>query len=587
MAEYVHQTLEEMIPELEEMSRVGLFTVKETKTIMKKREGHEYKLRQLTKTKESFLNYIQYETKLLELLKLRRKKIGQENLKKGIEKSIADRIHSLYRMLTTRFKECVEFWEMHIDFSKQMNEKAYVTRLYEQALKLHARNEDLWVKAARWENSPEGNGNSQQARTVLLKGQRTNPDSEIIFLQMFLFELQLGRQVAKRKLVLGLAEETEEKQEEEKVCEPEFKLAEIVYRNGLELFPDRPDVHLKMFHLSCAVDEASRLQHKIASDLQYTYPDTPQVWNALALRHLNNIKNSSKGEASEMLARCVKVYENTLENLPTEEMWTLALTGLLNLLTLREATHCGWLLPKILSLFERSLQLGTISAELGTDLVELLLELGMTDDLPEVTSRLTDLHPRSADLWMTRMSREVKHAGKDVEAVLAAALKTVPAEESWPLWEFALNFCAAQKPEALEGLMERACRSVCPQVCLPAREWSLHWTYRQGGLKGLRNVYKSLRVMRPVSVGFYQIYIKIEAAQLEPDVKRLRSAFEEACAHFGATDTDLWLNYIQMEREVGGTDSQGGVVYERAGRSLQPDLRELFIRKHTLMGVVA
>ncbi|KAK3772087.1 hypothetical protein RRG08_008324 [Elysia crispata] len=318
MAEYVHQTLEEMIPELEEMNRVGLFTVKETKTILKKREGHEYKLRQLTKTKESYLNYIQYETKLLELLKFRRKKTGQGNLKKGIEKAIADRIHQLYRMLTTRFKECVEFWEMHIDFSKQMNEKAYVTRLYEQALKLHARNEDLWLKAARWENSQEGNGNPHQARTVLLKGRRTNPDSEAIFLQMFLFELQLGRQVAKRKVILGLVEESQEKEKEEKVCESEFKLAEIVYRNGLDIFPDRPDIHLKMLNLCCCLSEAPGLQHKIVSDLQYMYPDTPQVWNALALRHLNNIKNSSKAQVSEALARCVKVYEETLENLQTD-----------------------------------------------------------------------------------------------------------------------------------------------------------------------------------------------------------------------------------------------------------------------------
>ncbi|KAK3772050.1 hypothetical protein RRG08_008288 [Elysia crispata] len=159
--------------------------------------------------------------------------------------------------------------------------------------------------------------------------------------------------------------------------------------------------------------------------------------------------------------------------------------------------------------------------------------------------------------------------------------------ESWPLWQFALNFCAAQKADALEGLMERACRSVCPQVCLPAKEWSLHWTYRQGGLKGLRNVYKNLRVMRPVSLGFYEIYIKIEAAQLEPDLKRLRSAFEEACGQFGSTETDLWLNYIQMEREVGGSDSQGGVVYQRAGQSLKPELRETFIRKHALVGVTA
>ncbi|CAL1529880.1 unnamed protein product [Lymnaea stagnalis] len=104
MAEYVNQTLEEMIPELEEMSKLGLFTVKETKVILRNRQNHEYKLRQLTKTKSSFLNYVEYETKLLELLKFRRKKLGQSSKKREIEKSIADRIHNLYRVSANGMK---------------------------------------------------------------------------------------------------------------------------------------------------------------------------------------------------------------------------------------------------------------------------------------------------------------------------------------------------------------------------------------------------------------------------------------------------------------------------------------------------
>ena len=61
--------------------------------------------------------------------------------------------------------------------------------------------------------------------------------------------------------------------------------------------------------------------------------------------------------------------------------------------------------------------------------VELLTDLGMSDDLLEVTSRLTDLHPSSARLWLTRMRQEAKHDGKNiVEGVLNKALKLVPAE---------------------------------------------------------------------------------------------------------------------------------------------------------------
>ncbi|GFN96922.1 U3 small nucleolar RNA-associated protein 6-like protein [Plakobranchus ocellatus] len=160
-------------------------------------------------------------------------------------------------------------------------------------------------------------------------------------------------------------------------------------------------------------------------------------------------------------------------------------------------------------------------------------------------------------------------------------------QESWPLWEFALNMYAAQRADMLETLMERACRNVSARVCLPAKEWSLHWTFRQGGLKSVRNVYKSLGKMRPASLGFYQIYIRIETAQVEPDLKRLRSAFEEALLEFGTSEPDVWLNYIQMEREIARSDSMGGVVYQRACQSLKPELRETFIRKHALLDVAA
>ncbi|GFR61746.1 U3 small nucleolar RNA-associated protein 6-like protein [Elysia marginata] len=112
------------------------------------------------------------------------------------------------------------------------------------------------------------------------------------------------------------------------------------------------------------------------------------------------------------------------------------------------------LLPKILSLSERALRQGTVSEEISARLLELLTDLGMTDDLPEVTSRLTDLHPNSAHLWLTRMKQEAKQSGKGVVKVLSEALRKVPAEESWSLWEFALNFSAANESEVLEDLME-------------------------------------------------------------------------------------------------------------------------------------
>lgn len=73
MAEFVEQNLEEMIPELEQMQRVGLFTPAETSVILRKRKAFEYKLKRQTKSKEDFLEYIQYEINVLALVRKRRR----------------------------------------------------------------------------------------------------------------------------------------------------------------------------------------------------------------------------------------------------------------------------------------------------------------------------------------------------------------------------------------------------------------------------------------------------------------------------------------------------------------------------------
>uniref|UniRef100_A0A2C9LRJ1 Uncharacterized protein n=1 Tax=Biomphalaria glabrata TaxID=6526 RepID=A0A2C9LRJ1_BIOGL len=100
----------------------------------------------------------------------------------------------------------LHLWEQHIEFTKLMNEKSYVSRLYTKVLKIHSHNEDLWVRSARWESSKEGNMNPDLAREILLKAQRVNPESQLIFLEMFRMELDLAKIAVKRKQILGLVD---------------------------------------------------------------------------------------------------------------------------------------------------------------------------------------------------------------------------------------------------------------------------------------------------------------------------------------------------------------------------------------------
>lgn len=72
MAEYAQKAIEEMLPEVDTMRKIGLFSTEETRSIMKKRKRFEYKTQRRTKEKEVYLQYIQYEIGVQQLVKIRR-----------------------------------------------------------------------------------------------------------------------------------------------------------------------------------------------------------------------------------------------------------------------------------------------------------------------------------------------------------------------------------------------------------------------------------------------------------------------------------------------------------------------------------
>ncbi|XP_071151041.1 U3 small nucleolar RNA-associated protein 6 homolog, partial [Mytilus edulis] len=137
MAEYVQQSIEEMLPELEQMERVGICTGIETRKILKKRTNYEYKLRRRTKCKEDFMQYIKYEVDVLKLIHTRRQKVRYHHKRTEIEYAITCRIHNLFRLVTNRFPDDVKLWLSHIEFSQSRKEKANVSKFFTKMLQVH------------------------------------------------------------------------------------------------------------------------------------------------------------------------------------------------------------------------------------------------------------------------------------------------------------------------------------------------------------------------------------------------------------------------------------------------------------------
>ena len=183
MAEYVEQRMEEMLGEVEQMERVNLLEPKEVKELIKKRKHFEYKIQKKSKEKGDFLSYIQYETNLLSLLAMRRESTGYEHKKSEIEGAIRVRINKLFKILEHRFQSDVSIWLSHIQFLKNSDWEASVSRIYlrmlqvdqcrvyfgdliqKQPCQVHSNKPGLWVAAAQWEF--ETLGNEDNGRQVI------------------------------------------------------------------------------------------------------------------------------------------------------------------------------------------------------------------------------------------------------------------------------------------------------------------------------------------------------------------------------------------------------------------------------------
>lgn len=79
MADKIQLTLEKMVPELEELCKLGIFQKKELKKIIKKRRFYEYQFERKDVSIQDFLKAIKYE-KVLDRRRIFIKK--QNNIKK-------------------------------------------------------------------------------------------------------------------------------------------------------------------------------------------------------------------------------------------------------------------------------------------------------------------------------------------------------------------------------------------------------------------------------------------------------------------------------------------------------------------------
>ncbi|XP_035618637.1 U3 small nucleolar RNA-associated protein 6 homolog isoform X2 [Oncorhynchus keta] len=582
MAEIVQQRIENRIPELEQLERVGLFSKKEVKSMLKRATALEYKLHRLIITKVDFIAYIQYEINVLELIKKRRSRIGYQFKREEIEYSIISRINNIFRRATTKWKDDVQLWLSHIAFCKKWNTKVQLSKVFSSMLAIHPEKPALWIMAAKSEL--EDRNLSESARHLFLRALRFHPESKKVYQEYFRMELLHAEKLRKQQKELEQAEMDVGEYE----FSPEImsgKLAELVYRDATGKIQGA-DFILSLLTIAAIFDFTKELQDTIIQDLQSKYTDDSLTWDFMAKRELEATVGeelqTAKGRASDITRReerCCQVYEEGLKSLNTEAMWACYVSFCLerfkrktNVQELKEKRQ-----ERLLAVLQRAHDSSMLKEEFYKNWLQVLLSSGDSEQTAAVAMAATQRYRQSVDVWCLALQTMVHLGSGATGKLFQDALKHVnpKLQVEWSM--------TSQSPEETEALFQRGLLSVVPAVSMEIKEKYLDWSYRAGGYKKARKTFTSLQESRPFSKAFFTRMIQMEKNQETPKMSNLRDFYERALREFGSTDDDLWLEYIREELGPSGQPENCGMIHWRAMKMLEGESVERFTAQYTLL----
>ncbi|KAA8594967.1 hypothetical protein FQN60_012102 [Etheostoma spectabile] len=548
MAEIVQHRIEERIPELEQLERVGLFTKKEVKSIIKRATALEYKLHRLIVNKEDFIAYIQYEINVLELIKKRRAHIHYQFKKEEIEFPVIHRINSVFRRATNKMMcSCGSHMLLSV---RNGPPKARSAKSSQPCL--------LYTPTNRY------------FRMELLHCEKLRKQKK----ELEKAEMDLGEYEFSPEILSG-------------------KLAEVVYRDATGKIKEAEFV-VSLLNIAAIFDFTKDLQDFILQDLKTNYTEDSLTWDFMAKRELEapgagEELQTAKGRASDINRReerCCQVYEEAVQSLSTEPMWTCYVAFCLE--RLKRKTNVQELKEKRqkrqLGVLQRAHDSSLLKEEYYKNWLQILLSFGDAEGAASVALAATQRYSQSVSVWSLSLRTLMQLESGDVGRLFQEALTHVNPKESLPLWQLQVQWSVAnQSPEETEAVFKRGLLSAVAVVAMEMKERYLDWSYSTGGYKKARKTFTSLQENRPLSKAFFTRMIEIEKEQETPKMNNLREYYERALQEFGTSDDDLWLHYIQEELGAFGQPENCGKIHWRAMKFLEGESVERFTSKYTLV----
>jgi U3 small nucleolar RNA-associated protein 6 len=577
MAETVQRRLEESVPELQQMERVGLFSETEVRCVVRRRKEFEYKINRRKKAKEDYLRYIQYEINLLSLVRTRRKRLGYEFKKEDIDYTICRRIARIFKEALIRFRSDANLWITHLEFCKTAQWKAQGTRVISQMLKVHTNKPELWVTGALYEY--ESNDSPDTARRLMLRGLKFNPDSKLLYLEYFKMELSFINDLKRRQEVLGLNVETQKESKEDDVI-LQGKLAEVVFMNAASNIPD-PDFIIGFLQI-CKEFSAAALQDQIILFLKENFPSSEVTWKQLALNHLS--QTSEEGDVDDQSSKddkCISVFEEAVKLIQTEKMWTFYIETLLDMIKNTKVKETKAEKRVVLeNILQRASEASLLCGDHYMTWAHVSRLLGNFDPVGQILELGVIRNPQSDALWLKYYYWAVKNDKRLVVNILNRAVVKLPAERSVKFWELGLKKFS-KKQAKLQNWVDRAMKAGSV-VSRPIKTKYLQQVAEREGVDTARLLFKHLWMIPPITKEFLLEMINLEK-EAESNITEVRKLYEMAIIQFGASDVELWLEVMNLEETYpGGEPERVGHLHWQALKHLKSELVDEYLARAVL-----
>ncbi|XP_015866930.2 uncharacterized protein LOC107404490 [Ziziphus jujuba] len=507
MADVVQYRMERMVNEFDDLERRGLFTRREIAEIVKQRRKFEYRLKRPSPLKQDFLAYIDYETQLDKLRRLRKKSVARELKEKGInankkkmKKSVSDyagvsRIVEIYRLAVMRFKGDIELWFRYLEFCRE-RKNGRMKKVLAQVIRFHPKVPGIWLYAAAWEF--DHNLNVAAARALMQSGLRMCPTAEDLWVEYLRMELTYLNKLRARKVALGEDEGTlirdkkaddgfvpfnderenddgsnvesgDTKKRVDLFREQGFSVLKTIYAGAVEALPSSLTLRKRFLDILDATDLAHSedMRKEILSEMKRDFSTEPEYWDWLARLEYDpeSIKEMSEELMLSQIQKAVQVYEEAIKVLPSAVMYNLYVSFLRDIIASQKgeegslglSSQCATSISHLLVVYEKAETMGCITEDLACQHISFYLQLGRLEEARKLAEKLCrERFSDSVKLWLLRVSVEIKHVTRNspspskadllpIFELLKDVLTRASVSESESLWLMALKLFANQK----------------------------------------------------------------------------------------------------------------------------------------------